>query len=278
MTGPVSTPNSDLTPMRLHEVAMQWWCHQHFFVRDGFPTPVIFSKPMDAYMHYEEMWAKEQNPYDYLRKAKNENGELLYPWPAPARFPLIVINRKRQSFRPYGNFSTSKNRHVSWPTVSDNVNRNDLGSVRVRNRPIGLNFHFDIVHYCLRPDTQALFIQNVWNCFWRSGGTPQTWIKVVYPDDLGAQMVRMTLDSEITDTTLDDPGLQQSKCVTSFSVHVEGWQVDMADKVYPALWHNVVNAYAVDIGQLRLIYTKQTDLRDEPPKSVIVTRDGVPTS
>ena len=281
--GPESAVDSNLSSMRLHELALKWWCHTHFLVTSGYPVPVVFSKPMDAYSHFTQLWSKAENPFSYLLDAKDKDGRPLYqPYPEPARLPLISINRKRQSFRNYGTFSTRRRRYISWPTVSSDVKTNDLASARVRNRPMGINFHLDVSHWCLRPDTQALFMQRVWNCFWRSGGAPQTWILVRFPTEERDLMVRMALESDVVDATSDEPGQEQVKYCTSFSVKIEGWQVDMRDLVVPTLWHLKTNlsADSVDFETLSAMYSVTEDLRNnvEDPTCPARTSQGPPVS
>lgn len=276
--GPESTPNSMITPMRIHEMAIMNWCNSHFFVRDGYPVPVIFSKPMDAFSHFQDLWKSSENPFRYLLDVKDEKGTPLYePYPSPPRYPLISVNRRRESFRPSGNFSTHRQRTVSWPTVSDGTDRQDLGSVRVRNRPMGINFHLDVSFWCLRPDTQALFMQRVWGCFWRSGGAPQTWIPVSFPTEEGTIQVRMVMEGDLTDATPDDPGVEQVKYQTSFGLRIEGWQVDMRDLVLPTLWKVMTNVnYEVSPGVLATVYSKTEDLRDSCSNPNILTRESSP--
>lgn len=265
--------------MRVHELALQRWCNTHFFVREGYPVPVVFSKPMDAFGHFTEIWKSGENPFQYLLDIKDEKGTPLYePYPSPPRYPLISINRRRQSYRPAGNFSIHRRRTVSWPTVSNDVDREDLGSVRVRNRPMGVNFHFDITFWCLRPDTQALFFQKAWHCFWRSGGVPQTWVPTLYPTEEGMLNVRMALEGDISDGTPDDPVQDQVKYQTNMAVRIEGWHMDMRDEVLPAFWTLITN-FNLMVGdgevnpyQLQTVYAQSIDLRSQCENPNILTR------
>lgn len=281
ITGPGVTVDFNLTPMRIHELAIQWWCHNHFFVRDGYPVPVIFSKPMDAFADFKAQWGKgQENPYAYLLDPKlvDKEGTPLYePYPSPARYPLISITRRRQAYRNYGTFSIHRARHISWPTTSKDVHRQDLGNVRVRNRPLGVNFHLDISFFCLRPDTQALFMQNVWACFWRNGAQPQTWIRAAYPTEEGKLMVRMCLESDLNDATEEDRGGKQIIYQTTFSVRVEGYQMDLANRIVPALWEITKNLNAVlSPTQLETIMSVTEDLRDVEENAILDQRPGIP--
>ena len=280
INGPESTADWNLTPMRVHELALMHWCHRNFPIRPGYPVPVVFSKPMDAFGRFSEQWKRSDNPFNYLLDLKDEKGQPLYePDPAPPRYPLLCVNRRNESYRSYGTFSTHRRRTVSWPTISDEVTREDLGNVRVRNRPMGINFHFDLTFWCLRPDTQAVFMQRVWNAFWRSGGTPQTWIPTRFPTEEGAMQVRMALEGDVTDATPNDPGQEQVKFQTSFGVRVEGWQMDMRDLVLPAFWLEIIRVNAeVSPGVLENLYTRTFDLRDECQNPNILTRDGIPAA
>lgn len=278
ITGPESTPNWELTPMRVHEIALMRWCHANFFVADGYPTPVIFAKPMDAFGQFKSLWKKPDNPFTYLLQIKDKKGTPLYqPYPEPAMLPLISINRRKQTFRTLQNYSIHRNRHVSWPTVDKGVTREDLGAVRVRNRPMAVSFHLDVTFLCLRPDTQAVFMQRVWNCFWRSGGRPQTWIPVAYPTELGLTNVHMELEGDITDTTADDPGDSQVLFRTSFSVRIDGWQLDLQDLTYPAIWYQVINFnLAISPTKLLPLFSTRTDMRPIEENYALDTRGGIP--
>jgi len=280
LEGPVSTVNSDLTPMRIHEVALMHWCHRNFLVQDGYPVPVVFSKPMDAYGSFQTLWKADNNPFAYLLEARDTQGRPLYePFPEPCRLPLISINRRRQTFRTTGNFSIHRQRKVSWPTVIDpdtkTIYREDLGNVRVRNRPMGISFHLDVSFWCLRPDTQAVFIQRVWNCFWRSGGKPQLWMPVAYPTD-GKLQVHVELEGDINDSTTDDPGQEQVKYQTSFSVRIDGWQVDMRDTVLPALWIEIIRGNIVFPELIERVFQIENDMRPDETNPDLDTRAGIP--
>ena len=85
-----------ISPMRVHEVALQRWLYDNFFVMAGYPIPVVFSTPMDAFAEFQRLWQGkgEKNPFKFLLDAKDVNGNALYePYPANIRYPLISVSR-----------------------------------------------------------------------------------------------------------------------------------------------------------------------------------------
>ena len=80
---PVTRRHSDdlhLTAMRVHEVALQAWCYRHFYVAEGYPVPVVFAWPMDAFGEFNKLWqSQNSNPFAYLLNLKDSEGR-------PARF------------------------------------------------------------------------------------------------------------------------------------------------------------------------------------------------
>jgi hypothetical protein len=142
---------------------------------------------------------------------------------------------------------------------------------------MAVSFHLDMTFLCLRPDTQAVFMQRVWNCFWRSGGKPQTWIPVAYPTEMGPTNVHMELESDIVDTTADDPGDNQVMFRTSFSVRIDGWQLDLRDQVYPAIWYQVLNFnLAIAPRHLLPLFSIRTDMRPIEENYTLDHRRGTP--
>lgn len=238
------------TSMRYHELALQSWLNKLFIVREGYPIPVVFTNPMDAFSHFQNLWADENNPFKYLLDAKDENGAPLYqPHPAPVRYPIISVHRKNWRYRTYQNFSQHRFRHINWPTVSDTglpiegvpnvgtgLRKIDLGNVTTSRMPMAWDFRFQVDHFCLRPDTQAFYIEQLMDTFWRTGGTPQTWIQVAYPG-WGKKLVRLFIEGDVESLTPEEP--EEGKNVeyrTSYTVVVEGFDVDLRYKIYPAFW------------------------------------------
>lgn len=249
----IATGSLDVTSMRYHELWLQRWLYQRFFVREGYPVPVVFSTPMDAFGTFARLWSDDQNPFAYLLDLKDENGAPLYqPFPGPVRYPLISVTRKNIQYRTQQNFSIHRWRHINWPTVSDageevygreqqgvGLTQCNLGNVTTAMMPMAFNYRFQIDHFCLRPDTQAFFIERLLRQFWRTGGALQTWIQVIYPG-WGEQLVRMFVEGDVVEHPA--PEKEDNKAIefrTTASIVVEGYSVDVDYKVYPALWYYV---------------------------------------
>lgn len=285
--------------MRYHELAVQYWLSRWAIVREGYPVPVVFSSPLDALSHFAQLWARDNNPFNYLLDLKDETGKPLYePHPSPVRYPLISVKRLGWKYRTEQNFSIHRWRHVNWPTVSDagpvipgkeqlgtGLERRDLGEVMTARRPMAWNYSFQIDHYCNRPDTQAFFIDQLMDQLWRTGGTPQTWIEVDYPG-YGKMLVRLYLAGDIDNTTPETPandGYMEFR--TSVTVVLEGFNVDTRFKIYPAFWTLIFGEGSSDAGssdaggplppdQLQILFTEDSRRYSENP--TVLSRPGMP--
>lgn len=247
---PVVPIKSDFlsTSMRYHEEALARWFNSKFFVVNGIPQPVIFATPMDAFSTFDKLWGADNNPYAYLLKAVDENGTPLYqPYPATVKTPLISIYRKGWKYRP--GFSLPLGRAIlGWPVTDDvshlgQVTKCDLGNVTVGHLPQAWDYRWQVDHFCLRPDTQAVFISALMHSMTLTAGEPQTWIPVNFPG-WGQQLCRLSIDGDIENTTPEQP--EEGSPVqfrTSFSVTVQGYNVDIDLQVKPALWLFLVNVF-----------------------------------
>ena len=249
------------TSMRYHELAIQRWLNRLFVVREGYSVPVVFTSPLDAFSQFRQLWAAENNPFSYLLDLKDANGTPLYePFPSPVRYPIISVHRKNWKLRQYQNFSIHRWRHLNWPTVSDagapvsgkpnvgtGLTKFDLGNVTTSRMPMAWDYRFQLDHFCLRPDTQAFFISQLTEEFYRTGGpTPQTWIQVFYPG-WGTRLVRFYIEGDIESMTPEEP--EQDKSIefrTSATVVLEGFNVDLRYKIFPAFWTLVFASGSVD--------------------------------
>ena len=280
------------TSMRYHELAVQGWLNKLFFVRVGYPVPVVFAAPMDAFSQFEQLWSQDTNPFKYLFDLKDANGTPLYePFPSPMRYPVISVYRKGWKYRAYQNFSIHRWRQINWPTVSDTgpaiygvtqngteLGRCDLGNVTTSRMPMAWDYRFQIDHFCNRPDTQAFFIEQLMQEFWRTGGTPQTWIRVHYPG-WGPRLVRLYIDGEIESLTPEEP--EPDKYVefrTSFTVVVEGFDVDLNYEIFPAVWELVYGQTSIDPVTLQrsFIFFGSDDLRLGDNNPTLNERTNVP--
>jgi hypothetical protein len=278
--------------MRYHELAVQRWLNSRFVVREGYPVPVVFTSPMDAFSYFQQLWADDNNPFAYLFALKDSTGQPLYePHPSPIRYPIISVHRKGWKYRTYQNFSIHRWRHINWPTVSDTgsvlygkeqvgvgLGKCELGNVTTSRMPMAWDYRFQIDHFCNRPDTQAFFIEQLMQDLWRTGGVPQTWIKVTYPG-WGEQLVRFYLDGDIESLTPEEP--EDGKYVefrTSFTMVVEGFDVDLRFKIYPALWTLIFGHGSVDPFTLQRTFEffGSSDLRIDDANPTLDSRTNVP--
>lgn len=272
--------------MRYHELWLQRWFYSRFFVHDsGAPCPLIFSTPMDAFSLFSKLWADEANPFAYLLNLKDDAGTPLYePHPSPVRYPLISVMRRGIKLRPYQNFSTHRWRHVNWPTVSDTeeipgkeqigneLTHCDLGNVTVSRMPMAFDYKFQVDHYCLRPDTQARYIEKLLNQFWRTGGgVLQTWMDIEYPG-WGTQYIRIYVDGEIDQSAPDDATVQDHTVEhrTTFTLVVEGFSIDVAYETHPALWKLILTSARLEDLDRLLMPTVTVDLRTEAGTNLVL--------
>lgn len=271
----------DLTPMRIHELALQAWCHRHFQVVDGYPVPVIFATPRDAFSQFTELWKEKEGPFSYLLAAKDEKGTPLYePYPSNIRYPLLSISRGKWSPRPSQAWSMHINRKAYYPTTAtagDGVSLNQMGQVAQARHPQAWNFSYQMEFYCKRPDTQASFVQDLMNAFPTMTSSTQTWIPVVYPGWFGLrqQYCRMYLDSEIDPVYDLDLSQNEMEYRVSFSVVIEGYNPDLDRTIYPTLWYLCERLPdPVDLSQIYPISGLCEDLRLRGRNPVIGGEDA----
>lgn len=272
--------------MRYHELALQAWFYSTFFVAEGYPVPMVFASPMDAFSAFDNLWKNQKdNPFAYLTELKDENGNPLYePYPSNVRYPLISVYRRGWKYRTEQNFSIH-NRTMSWPVVDgsrtlSNVTKNDLAYVTTAKRPMAWNFSWQVDHYCLRPDTQAFFVESLMREMSRAGGVPQTWIPVSYPG-WGRHLVRLYIDGDIESATPEQP--EEGKIVeykTTFQLVLEGYSVDTNFQIVPALWKIVMGNGTPSIADLEaaLIASQTTDLRANIENPNFNERTNLPPS
>lgn len=274
----LATGTTDVTEMRIHELALQRWLNQVFFVREGYPVPVVYSSPMEAYSHFKDLWAMDKNPFAYLYAVKDDLGRPSYePHPTPPKYPLLSVHRKNWSYRPTQNFSIHQRRKINWPTVSSDVDKNDLANVTQGMMPMAMNLRYQLDHYCLRPDTQAMFVRKLFREFARTGGQLQAWIPVLYPG-WGVQNVRVSLEGEIDNMTPEEP--EEGKTVefrTSCTLIVEGYSVDVDFRQVPAAWTILIGSGTPAPSMLQAAYSEYSeDLRVEGRNETLEERRGLP--
>jgi hypothetical protein len=291
LTAPAGALSS--TGMRYHELALQRWLNKTVTLSWGVPVPVVFTDPMDAFSTFNKLWSEANNPFQYLLDAKDENGNLLYqPYPCPAIYPLISVRRRNWKFRPQQNYSTHRMRFINWPTVSSTgshipgkedvgvgLTLSNLAEVTTSRFPMAFDYRFQISHFCNRPDTQAFFLSQLFKEFWRSGSQLQTWIKVDYPG-FGSKLVRLYVEGDIENGTPEN--LEGDKAIefqTNFQIVLEGYEIDVDYRIYPALWHFVLREGSAPPEALDAAFelVLRTDLRENPQSAVISYRQAVAT-
>jgi hypothetical protein len=275
----VKTGSLGATSMRYHELALQRWLNRLFLVREGYPVPVVFATPMDAFSQFTRLWSAANNPFQYLLQAVNDEGAPLYqPYPAPVRYPLLSVYRKGFKYRPYQNFSIHKFRHINWPTVSDDVGRCELGNVTTSKMPMAWDYRFQIDFFCNRPDTQAFFVEKLMREMYKTGGTPQSWFLVDYPA-WGKQLIRVYIDGDIENSTPEEPEADHNvEFRTTVNIVVEGFSLDLDFKVEPAFWTLVFGEGSVDPDTLRRAFTplREEDVRIRDNNATMLARSNLP--
>lgn len=267
------------TSMRYHELALQRWLNRKFFVREGYPVPVVFATPMDAFGNFGRLWSQANNPFQYLLDAKDEDGTPLYqPHPQPVRYPLLSVYRKGWRYRSYQNFSIHRHRRINWPTVSslnDGIGKCELGNVMTSKMPMAWDYRFQINHFATRPDSQAFFLEKFIREFQDTGGVPQCWIPCWYPI-WGMQLIRMYIDGDVENASPEDVDNEsQVEFNTAVTVVVEGFSIDVKPEVLPALWYVVFGqGGTVDPEQLEVLYTQ--DARIDDNNVTLDARPNVP--
>lgn len=267
--------------MRYHELAMQRWCYSRFYVIEGYPVPVVFSTPMDAYSHFNDLWKRGSNPFAYLMEARDANGTPLYlPHPAPARYPLISIYRRRNRFRTEDNFSMHRWRRINWPTVNADVKQSDLGTVSTSYMPMGWSFDFQLDFWAVNPATVALFTQRLMWQFFRTGGNSTTWIEVIYPPPFGPQTVKLKIDGDSLEHVTEQVTPEDEQAVYRVTVNLvlEGYLVDLDIQRLPALWTLIVGNGSDPVTPDELDVLATADLRVNADNPTLESRDNVPSN
>jgi len=264
-TNTVKSGSLAVTSMRYHELALQAWLSRKFFVREGYPVPVVFASPMDAFSKFKDLWSRDNNPFNYLFDLKDEKGTPLYePHPSVPRYPLISVMRKGWKYRQQQNFSIHHWRQLNWPTVSDDVKREDLGTVTVSFMPMAWDYRFQLEFYSTRPDTQAFFIETMMRQFFRSGGALQTWSLVEYPG-IGQHYIRLIMEGDSLEwSTPPEPEADKiAEYRTTVNITVEGY-------------FNDASATQADLDRISPIATE--NLRIDNNNPTMLDRDNIPAN
>lgn len=277
-TNAVQAGALDSVSSRYHDLWLRRWLYSLFFVREGFPVPVVFASPSDAFSQFQTLWSLDKNPFRYLLELKDANGTPLYePHPSPVRYPLISVYKKSTKYRTWQNFSYHRWRHINWPTVASDVHKCDLGNVTTSQMPMAWDFTYQIDYYSMRPDSQAFWIEKLMWEMYRTGGVPQTWICVQYPG-WGPQMVRLRLEGDLQNNTPEAPPEgEHTEYRTTIQVVLEGFSVDLDYRVYPALWELIFrDSSAVTDPAEAYTILASADLRYQDNNVTLDSRSNVP--
>ena len=253
----------ELSSSRIHELALNNWLYHSFFVSAGYPVPVVFATPMDAFSEFDRLFTLDNGPFAYLRKLPNE------PYPSNVRYPLLSINRRGWAFRPTQNYSSHVERRWDWPTVDgveDGLTMSNLASVRQERMASAWDFKFEINHYAMVPDTQALFVQRLFRMLQYSAGQPQVYILTIYPGH-NPQLIRTYLEGEIQDVTEKTPGENPMVYRTVFNLTMEGYSYDNDKVTVPTVWRMLSSEAALAPTTLSQAYQfigYGIDLRQDP--------------
>jgi len=270
------------TGMRIHELALQAWFHRHFVVTEGYPVPIVFATPMDAYSSFNTMWKNPDNPFSYLLEAKDDDGTPLYePYPSNARYPLISIKRNGWGYRIEQSYGYHKMRRQYYPTVSDTAKKSDLGNVVAGMWPNAWNYKFQVDHFCMQARTQAIFIQTLMRAMSTGGGSIQTWIPVNYFGWFGTghKLIRMVLEGDINNISADEPSEGQVEMRTSFNLTLEGYDADINAELHPTLWSMLSHEVSPqDLGTLYPMQLFQQDFRSSNANPVFNTTSNLPSA
>lgn len=291
--------DTSITGMRVHELAIQNYLYKHFVVAEGYPVPVVFASPMDAYAAANTLWqAKEEenNPFQYLRALKDENGKAAYPYPDNIRYPIISVKRMGWTPDIQRSWGIHKWRKAWYPSIvgelqeketiiesSGTIVQHDLAHVAQVRMPTGWNYKFQIDHFCKYPETQAWFVDSVMRSFPFAGGSMQTWIPVMYPTFYGAELraIRLYLEGNIETPSLFEPEDGQVEFRTSFNIVLEGYSPDRDVELHPVLWTIASSICPLCPGELKELFDgpcveEEADLREPMANRVFNEKQDLP--
>lgn len=266
--------------MRVHALALNRWFQKNFSVSAGYAVPVIFATPMDAFSKFNLLWSSDRNPFAYLNNVNSPHVD-----PANPKFPLISVNFKSMALRRAQNYGSRTLRRIDWRTVSnlaDGLTKSNLGTVTSARYPQAWDYQYQIDMWAMRPDTQAILIEQLVECFKIGGGDAQTFVPVAYPGYIGLMNVRCYLSGDIQDTTEKDPNDSAMRYRTTFNLVLEGWRPDLDLSFVPTLWYAVFGQDAVNPQDLSNFYDIHygmgygEDLRTTLMNPVFNERDNLP--
>ena len=219
--------------------------------------PVVYAVPMDAFAEFSKLWAST-NSYDYL---KSSDPSVQKVWPQNTVTPLISFSFTGDHYRSDLSSNTRVNRTYSWLTAG-NPSQNkisDLGNVQQVRYSQSADFNFQVDFWCQKPQTQAVFYEQLAQAFRvSSAGVRQSWVTVPYPVTHGTQNVRLIQTSDVQSVTESSMAPEGNIVMyhTSFTVSIEGYYPDRTSYVVPTLWYltlSLDNPGPTDLSTLYLL-------------------------
>lgn len=259
-------------PGYVHDAAVQAWLNQHFFVDRGYPIPVVFSTPMDAFAEYTRLWKDVQNnPFKYLLNLRDEEGRAVYEqYPGNVRYPLIAVKRGRMRPAFTRSFSLHQNRRVGYLSVSKDIVRDDLSMVAQAQYASAWDFDYQIDFLSARPDTMHIIASDLMRVFHLVTGSVSCRIPVSYPGAFGdgQKACWMYLNGDVETVVSDQTEQKPVEYRVSVQVTIQGYNPDLDVTLVPALWFLEVQTSApLALGALQTLYPDclpavTTDLRE----------------
>jgi hypothetical protein len=184
-------------------------------------------------------------------------------------------------YSPERSYSGRVYRRLGWPTpepeTQPGMTLSQLGWVQQARMPLAFDYKYQIDHWCLRPDTQAFYIRQLFKAVNASGGELQAYVKTIYPSYYGNALVKLRLDPDVQDSTEKDPVDNTVKYRTTVNATLEGWAIDQTIYVTPTLWTISSMSIAFDPNQLDMVYLmNSTDLRPYQQNPVLGLRQNLP--
>jgi len=268
----------DLSAVRLHGMAVRWWCYRHFTLSEGSPVPVVYASPMDAFAEFKRLYNTPNGPYSYLKAPAIAGPKV---WPENTVTPLISINFLGLTYRPDLSAASRVNRYNAWVSVSSAAQgmvENELGGVQQTNYAQAFDFSFQLDMWCQKPNTQAVLIEQLLQAFRSTAaGVMQTWVPVPYPKTHGNQLVRLRIEDGPRNMTESVDMAPEAKTVlyrTSCTVLVEGYRPDRTRVIVPTVWYFSLgieeNLSPADLNTLYVL--NNYDLRQNPNNPVVKLR------
>jgi hypothetical protein len=223
---------------------------------------------MDAFSEFDRLVREPAGPFAYLKKTD--------AYPSNVRYPLFSIARKGWDFRIAQNYSVRVDRRFNWPTVagiSDGLTRQDLANVSQRQMPMAWNYTYQLDHYAMNPESQALFTERLFRVIAHStAAQPQAFLLTSVPG-YGDVKVRTTFNNP-SDVSEREPGDQMMVYRTTLEITMEGWSYDFDQVIIPTVWNAIINAKGIAPDDIETL----VNLRLHPDANATFHGDPLPAT